>query len=32
MKRIFFCMMTMMGVLSLSAQSNVCDFTVKDIQ
>ena len=30
MKRIFFCMMTMMGVLSLSAQSSVYDFTVKD--
>ena len=30
MKRIFFCMMTMMGALSLSAQSNVYDFTVKD--
>ena len=30
MKHIFFCMMTMMGVLSLSAQSNVYDFTVKD--
>ena len=30
MKRMFFCLMAMMGVLTLSAQSSVYDFTVKD--
>ena len=30
MKRLFFCLMAMMGVLTLSAQSSIYDFTVKD--
>jgi glutathione peroxidase-family protein len=30
MKKLFFCLMAMMGVLNLSAQSSVYDFTVKD--
>ena len=30
MKRMIFCLMAMMGVLTLSAQSSVYDFTVKD--
>ena len=30
MKRSFFCLMAMMGVLTLSAQSSIYDFTVKD--
>ncbi|MBO7129615.1 MAG: nitroreductase family protein [Prevotella sp.] len=30
MKRFFFCLMAMMGVLTLSAQSSIYDFTVKD--
>ena len=30
MKRLFFCLMAMMGVLTLSAQGSVYDFTVKD--
>ena len=30
MKRLMFCLMAMMGVLTLSAQSSVYDFTVKD--
>ena len=30
MKRFFFCLMAMMGVLPLSAQSSIYDFTVKD--
>ena len=30
MKRMVFCLMAMMGVLTLSAQSSVYDFTVKD--
>ena len=30
MKRMIFCLMAMMGVLTLSAQSSIYDFTVKD--
>ena len=30
MRKVFFCLMAMMGVLTLSAQSSVYDFTVKD--
>ena len=30
MKRMVFCLMAMMAVLTLSAQSSVYDFTVKD--
>ena len=30
MKRLLFCLMAMMGVLTLSAQSSIYDFTVKD--
>ena len=29
-KKVFFCLMAMMGVLTLSAQNSVYDFTVKD--
>ena len=30
MGKVFFCLMAMMGVLTLSAQNSVYDFTVKD--
>lgn len=30
MKRLIVCLMAMMGVLTLSAQSSIYDFTVKD--